>query len=303
LLVSELCFGQVDMVAEVSRREQKKELTRQALLCAASQLFADKGYDETTIDDIVNQADVAKVTFYYYFKSKEELVLAIKTSITDQTVDVAEALLTTSTSAETVVRALALEMASWVENHRPLFEVFFQQRFSPLMTGKQPKQASTRTAGNTATEESMISVDNNIIIPTGLPRGSSSASTPDCARGSLSDSLSDSLSGSQPGSLPGSLPGSAPGSLARSRPLSPPGPPPRLLNLAENIVIKGQKTGEFRPDFNSRELGHFILSNLMHEQFMWMSGDCNETLATRMDKRIDLMLGGLSTASESRENP
>jgi AcrR family transcriptional regulator len=247
------------MVVEVSRRERKKELTRQALLCAASKLFAGKGYDQTTIDDIVNQADVAKVTFYYYFKSKEELVLAIKTSITDQTVDIAEALLSASTSAETVVRALALEMALWVENHRPLFEVFFQQRFSPLMAAKHVEHLDTSTAGNTNA--------------TGNTGGAGNTSATGNTNATRNISASDATTAL--------------------------GPPPRLLNLVEKIVIKGQETGEFRSDFNSRELGHFILSNLMHEQFMWMSIDQNETLAKRMDRRIDLMLGGLTPTPAS----
>jgi AcrR family transcriptional regulator len=62
----------------IGRRERKREQTKQGLLNAAIELFIAKGYDETTIDDIVAAADVAKVTFYYYFKSKEELILEIK---------------------------------------------------------------------------------------------------------------------------------------------------------------------------------------------------------------------------------
>jgi hypothetical protein len=37
----------------------------------------------------------------------------------------------------------------------------------------------------------------------------------------------------------------------------------------------------------------------MHEQFMWMSDDQNEALAKRMDRRIDLILGGLNLACDS----
>ena len=44
------------------------------ILDAAENLFITKGYNETSILDIVNTVKVAKGTFYYYFKSKEEIL-------------------------------------------------------------------------------------------------------------------------------------------------------------------------------------------------------------------------------------
>ncbi|MES9741731.1 helix-turn-helix domain-containing protein, partial [Priestia megaterium] len=41
------------------------------------QLFAQKGFKETSIQDIVNELNVTKGTFYYYFKSKQELLMDI----------------------------------------------------------------------------------------------------------------------------------------------------------------------------------------------------------------------------------
>ncbi|MBX9721730.1 MAG: TetR/AcrR family transcriptional regulator, partial [Candidatus Obscuribacterales bacterium] len=63
---------------EPSRKDRKREQRRQSLVDAAEHLFAKHGYAGTTIDDIVAEADVAKVTFYSYFKSKEEVALEIK---------------------------------------------------------------------------------------------------------------------------------------------------------------------------------------------------------------------------------
>ena len=57
-----------------TRGELRTEATRQALLSAASELFAEKGMDLTTIDDITVRADVAKGTFYYHFKNKNRLI-------------------------------------------------------------------------------------------------------------------------------------------------------------------------------------------------------------------------------------
>lgn len=47
------------------------------ILDAAERLFITKGYCQTTIIDILNEIGIAKGTFYYYFKSKEEVMDAI----------------------------------------------------------------------------------------------------------------------------------------------------------------------------------------------------------------------------------
>lgn len=43
------------------------------LLSSALSLFAEKGYANTSISDIIDKADVARATFYLYFKNKEEV--------------------------------------------------------------------------------------------------------------------------------------------------------------------------------------------------------------------------------------
>lgn len=59
---------------DISRQVRKTRATRKRLLRAASALFAEKGIDLTTIDDITQRADLAKGTFYYHFNDKNEVI-------------------------------------------------------------------------------------------------------------------------------------------------------------------------------------------------------------------------------------
>lgn len=57
------------------KTRQKKDAKRTAMMQAAVRVFADKGYHAATVRDIVNAADVAIGTFYFYFPDKETLFL------------------------------------------------------------------------------------------------------------------------------------------------------------------------------------------------------------------------------------
>jgi AcrR family transcriptional regulator len=56
------------------RRERKKEETKHRIFIAALGLFSERGFEATTIEDIVARADVAKGTFFNYFPRKEALL-------------------------------------------------------------------------------------------------------------------------------------------------------------------------------------------------------------------------------------
>lgn len=63
------------MVTEMSRRERKKKETHERIFSNAMQLFRLQGFTDTSVDQITQQADVGKGTFYNYFPTKESVVL------------------------------------------------------------------------------------------------------------------------------------------------------------------------------------------------------------------------------------
>src|ERR1700687_2834231 len=57
-------------------RPRRSAETRERLFRAALDLFAKKGFAETTVEDITEAADVGKGTFFNYFPSKDHILVA-----------------------------------------------------------------------------------------------------------------------------------------------------------------------------------------------------------------------------------
>jgi AcrR family transcriptional regulator len=69
------------------RITKKPEERRKELIEIGEELFLRNGYEETAVSDIVKKAKVAQGTFYYYFKSKEEILDSIIDRYIKTTVD------------------------------------------------------------------------------------------------------------------------------------------------------------------------------------------------------------------------
>ncbi|MHB9860190.1 TetR/AcrR family transcriptional regulator [Streptomyces sp. YIM S03343] len=68
----------------MARTVKKPHERRAEIVAAARRLFASRGYDVFTMNDVVSDLGIAKGTVYHYFKSKEDLLEAVVTDIVGQ---------------------------------------------------------------------------------------------------------------------------------------------------------------------------------------------------------------------------
>jgi AcrR family transcriptional regulator len=78
-------------IAKLGLRERKKARTRQLIADSAARLFAARGYENVTVNDVAREAEVAPQTLYNYFPTKEHLVTDRDRQIQDRLCDLIRA--------------------------------------------------------------------------------------------------------------------------------------------------------------------------------------------------------------------
>ena len=68
----------------MARISKPPEERRQELIETARELFMSQGYEKTMVGDIVRQVGVAQGLFYYYFRSKQDIFLAVINQFTEE---------------------------------------------------------------------------------------------------------------------------------------------------------------------------------------------------------------------------
>lgn len=107
---------------------------RAELADAAAAVFAERGVANTAVSDIVERAGVAQGTFYLYFESKDDALVAVSERMVGGVIDVAAAALDGGTSAVEQLRAFigALAGAAQEEGASELAELLHRPENLPL---------------------------------------------------------------------------------------------------------------------------------------------------------------------------
>ena len=64
-------------------KQTEKKSIKNRIVSAAWQLFYEKGYNGTTVDDIIELSGTSKGSFYYYFNTKDELLNTLSLILDD----------------------------------------------------------------------------------------------------------------------------------------------------------------------------------------------------------------------------
>lgn len=114
----------------MGRREKKRELTRRQMLEAAQNLFLSKGFEDTSVDEIAEAADVAKGTFYYHFKSKSDVLLAMSLEYLKDLSEYVDEQLGSGRSPLAVLREILHQMAKETQANRKLAKIYYSSVFA-----------------------------------------------------------------------------------------------------------------------------------------------------------------------------
>lgn len=90
-------------------------------------LFERKGFSETSIQDIVEAIGVTKGTFYYYFSSKEQLLMDIHLGYIDDLLERQAAIHKTAASNQQKLKQMVQLLIADIKDHGPSGRVFFRE--------------------------------------------------------------------------------------------------------------------------------------------------------------------------------
>jgi AcrR family transcriptional regulator len=118
---------------KVGLRERKKQRTRQAIVEAGTDLFVRQGYQQTTLAQIAEAADVSQSTFFNYFATKVDVVFCLF----DAVIESARRRITERPEGEPAIQAVAAWLTEELESVEQPYEGAIR-RF-PAIIGSAPE--------------------------------------------------------------------------------------------------------------------------------------------------------------------
>ena len=127
-------------MAEISNREQKKLLAKQTIMETAIEQFVQRGFQATSIADIMKAAHMGLGTFYKYFDSKDQLLHYLLDNLAVQLQQRLQHLTAEQKSKAEILREMVLMTAQLVDSNKYVLPLF-------LSAGARPEQASEEAKG------------------------------------------------------------------------------------------------------------------------------------------------------------
>ena len=121
--LTESIDADVEPATEPGARPERKEATRRRILDAALEVFAERGYHEAIVDEIVRVSNTSKGAFYFHFPSKQEIFLRLVDELVERLARKAEAAIVAAKGPEAKVDAALGAVFDAFAGHRQLAKI------------------------------------------------------------------------------------------------------------------------------------------------------------------------------------
>ncbi len=113
--------------------DRRIERTRHMLSYALFALIGERGYENITVQDITDRANVGRATFYLHYKDKEDLLSASLKDLVDGLVHYVE-LNTSTTSSPETYKSLSVRVFQHVAQHSALYHALLGETGPPMLS-------------------------------------------------------------------------------------------------------------------------------------------------------------------------
>ena len=131
-----------------STREAKKEVLRSFMLKSISQVakevFAERGYQGATLEDVAQRLGMSKATIYIYYKNKDDLFLHVVEELVASTL---EAITQDAQAPKEPIEKLSgivYNMISFYEHERDFFRIYLHEKHGLEVAPKDPHKRTLR---------------------------------------------------------------------------------------------------------------------------------------------------------------
>lgn len=145
------------MPVEKLTRERRRQQTRDVLIAAATEVFARRGFEGASLEEIAETAGFTRGAIYKNFAGKEELFFAVTDRLNEQVIDAFRAIAPVSANAkEWDFSALAAMWRASVDGFDDLFAIFKEYELYVLRNPSARKRAAAHRRKSRALVASFI---------------------------------------------------------------------------------------------------------------------------------------------------
>ena len=111
----------------MSRKDRERQQRKDQILKAARKAFAEKGFQNATMNDIAEKAEFGKATLYFYFKGKEQIFLEIIKSSVEYLGRLIDELIVEDKDATSRLTDIVKAHLNYKDKNRDLFKILFSE--------------------------------------------------------------------------------------------------------------------------------------------------------------------------------